>query len=355
MRGKISSWNITAQKAFGTRISPQVGYVANRQNGMLRNQNVNYGPLGGGAASQPFNPLGITAAMNVFRPEGKVKYDSMQLSFNRRMWDGLQFSAAYTHPRQGPVGSSPYPFRVLVPQRRRHLRPAPVQRVARLRVALRQGNGSMTRADGAKSPADGKSILSSATPPDTGHRHVQFQVNECAGHQHAVPRQGQRRVTWRSSAMPGPTLSTLMSVRTGRSRRRASAIPALANGGGPAGPNVDLSLFRVFRIGQNKTLQVRAEVFNLHEHPGFSNPNTIISNVTFNADGSIARAERCRRYYQQPTAPDVSTTNASGASAHASAFNCAGRGEGGLFDPPHPTFIRFRYSLFAFPVSSGFI
>ena len=34
--------------------------------------------------------------MNVFSPDGKVKYDSMQLSMNRRMSDGIQFTAAYT-------------------------------------------------------------------------------------------------------------------------------------------------------------------------------------------------------------------------------------------------------------------
>ena len=43
VRGKISSWNVTAQKALGSRMSVQVGYVANRQNGMMRNLNVNYG------------------------------------------------------------------------------------------------------------------------------------------------------------------------------------------------------------------------------------------------------------------------------------------------------------------------
>ena len=56
---------------------------------------------------------------------------------------------------------------------------------------------------------------------------------------------------------------------------------------GPTAPNVDMSIFRVFRIGQDKTLQVRAEVFNVSNTPHFSNPNTNISNVTFNADGSI--------------------------------------------------------------------
>ena len=56
---------------------------------------------------------------------------------------------------------------------------------------------------------------------------------------------------------------------------------------GPTAPNVDMSLFRVFRIGQNKTLQVRAEVFNLSNTPHFSNPSANISNVTFRPDGSI--------------------------------------------------------------------
>ena len=99
VRGKISSWNLSAQKAIGQRMSVQVGYVANRQNGMTRNRNVNYGTLGGGAASQPFQPLGITAAMNVFSPDGKVKYDSLQLSMNRRMSDGIQFTTAYTYSK----------------------------------------------------------------------------------------------------------------------------------------------------------------------------------------------------------------------------------------------------------------
>ena len=66
---------------------------------------------------------------------------------------------------------------------------------------------------------------------------------------------------------------------------------------GPTAPNVDMSLFRVFRIGQNKTLQVRAEVFNISNTPHFSNPNTNISNVTFNADGSHQGPERRWRHY----------------------------------------------------------
>ena len=103
VRGRISSWNVSAQKALGTRMSATFAYVANRQNGMLRNRNVNYGTLGGGAASQPFFPLGINSAMNIFTADGKVKYDSLQLSMNRRMSDGVQFTSR-TRSRRRPTG-----------------------------------------------------------------------------------------------------------------------------------------------------------------------------------------------------------------------------------------------------------
>lgn len=43
----------------------------------------------------------------------------------------------------------------------------------------------------------------------------------------------------------------------------------------------------MFRVGQNKTLQVRAEVFNVSNTPHFSNPNANVSNVVYNTDGSI--------------------------------------------------------------------
>ena len=56
---------------------------------------------------------------------------------------------------------------------------------------------------------------------------------------------------------------------------------------GPTAPNVDLSLFRVMRVSGDKTLQVRFECFNITNTPHFGDPATNMSNVTFNADGSI--------------------------------------------------------------------
>jgi hypothetical protein len=43
----------------------------------------------------------------------------------------------------------------------------------------------------------------------------------------------------------------------------------------------------VFRVGRDRTLQLRAECFNITNTPHFGNPNTNMSNVTFNPDGTI--------------------------------------------------------------------
>ena len=105
VRGTITSWNVTAQKLFPHSLSVTVGYVANRQNDQTRQVNLNYGQIGGGAASQPYNQpnltngLRTTAAMNVYRPWGKITYDSLQLSVTRRMIRGFQFTSAYTYAR----------------------------------------------------------------------------------------------------------------------------------------------------------------------------------------------------------------------------------------------------------------
>jgi hypothetical protein len=104
-RGTITSWNVTYQKLFPFSLNVQVGYVANRQNDTNRPVNLNYGQIGGGAASQPFNQPGLvnglrtTGNMNVFRPVGRTTYDSFQLSVSRRMSNGFQFTSAYTHAR----------------------------------------------------------------------------------------------------------------------------------------------------------------------------------------------------------------------------------------------------------------
>ena len=289
IRGKISSWNVTVQKALSQRMSVQAGYVANRQNGMLRNRNVNYGRLGGGAASQPFFALGINSAMNVFSSDGKVKYDSMQLSVNRRMSDGVQFTTAYTYSKTIDWWATAIP----IPEYW-YLNKAETGRPHRLNASLIYelpfGSGRRWLND--------DSVLSNIVGG--------WQVNSFFRYESGT------LVTVTSNAnvlnAPGTTTQFADKVKDGPVEIFGEASPTgqyfdvsafrsvtqvrFGNSGqaafrGPTAPNLDLSLFRVMRLGGDKTLQLRFECFNITNTPHFGNPATNISNVTFNTDGTI--------------------------------------------------------------------
>ena len=294
VRGKISSWNVSAQKAFGQRMSGTVAYVANRQNGMTRNQNQNYGPLGGGAASLPFFPLGITSPMNVFLPTGKVKYDSLQLSMNRRMSDGMQFTVAYTFAKTIDW------WRTAIPQPEFwHLNKGEATNSVPHRLnasliyelpfgdgkPLLSNNGVLSKIAGGWqlntffSYASGTLVtVSSSTnvlnAPNVG---TQFADKVKDGPVEIFGDVGPTAQYFDVSAYRPVT-----ELRFGNSGHGTWR--------GPSAPNVDLSFFRVFRFGQTRTLQIRAEVFNVSNTPHFANPSNNalnVSNVTFNPDGSI--------------------------------------------------------------------
>ena len=78
--------------------------------------NQNYGRLGGGTASQPYSSI-TTSSINIQAPAGKVKYDSLQASVNKRMTSGLQYSVAYTYAQDDRlVGRHDPAAGVLVPE-----------------------------------------------------------------------------------------------------------------------------------------------------------------------------------------------------------------------------------------------
>ena len=289
VRGKISSWNLSVQKALGQRMSATVAYVANRQNGMTRNRNVNYAPLNGGSASQPFFPLGITSAMNIFSPDGKVQYDSLQVSMNRRMSDGMQFTTAYTFAQTTDWWRTTIP----IPEYW-HLNKgetgAPHRFNASLIYELPFGSG--------KTWLNTSGVLSAIAggwQTNTFFSWASGSLVDVTSNANVLNAPG-TTTQWADKIKDGPVeilgdagpQSQYFDVSAFRSVTEVR----FGNSGhgvfrGPSAPNVDLSLFRVFRFGQTKTLQVRAEVFNISNTPHFSNPSTNISNVTFNPDGSI--------------------------------------------------------------------
>jgi hypothetical protein len=56
---------------------------------------------------------------------------------------------------------------------------------------------------------------------------------------------------------------------------------------GPGFTNLDLGLFREFRV-RDMRVQFRAEAFNATNTPHFNNPGANVSNMRLNADGTVA-------------------------------------------------------------------
>ena len=96
VRGTISSWNVSLQQLLPHSHSLTLGYVANRQSGITRQVNQNYGQLGGGKASQPYASK-PTSSINIQAPAGQS--DVRLAAGEREQADaqGLQYSVAYTY------------------------------------------------------------------------------------------------------------------------------------------------------------------------------------------------------------------------------------------------------------------
>jgi hypothetical protein len=287
VRGKISSWNVSMQQLLPYEHSLTLGYVANRQNGLTRSVNQNYGQLGGGTASQPYSSI-TTSSINIQSPAGKVKYDSLQASVNKRMNRGLQYSFAYTFAKtinwwastipqpeywylnKGETGL-PHTLNISVVYElpfgsgRKFLADGPLGKV----VGGWQVNSFITARSG-----DGLGVSSSATPLNAGNGTPQRadQVKD--------------EVEVFGAGTPGPQTAffDVLAFRPVTDVRFGNA-PLLAFRG-PNYKNLDLSLFRTFSFAR-KTLQLRVEALNATNTPHFSNPGTNVSNLQLNPDGTV--------------------------------------------------------------------
>ena len=305
-RGTITSWNVTLQKLFPHSLSVQVGYVANRQDNQTRPVNLNYGQIGGGPASQPFNQANLanglrtTAAMTVFRPVGKITYDSLQFSVTRRMTRGFQFTSAYTYARAidwwaGTIAIPEY----------YHLNKAT------------QGGGSFQAARaGTSTPHKVDASVIYQLPFGSGRRFL-----NAGGVAAALAGGWQLSSTFTAySGAPFTVTSSTASLNAPGSPQLADQVKSdveILGGVGPETPyfdvsafkpvtdvrfgdgtfnslrgpgvrNIDLSVTRTLTIGGAKTLQLKIDVFNLFNRPTFANPGNLnVSNLLFNPDGTV--------------------------------------------------------------------
>jgi hypothetical protein len=291
IRGTITSYNVTMQRLFPHSMSVQVGYVANRQNDITRNQNLNYGLIGGGAASQPYRAiLGTTSGVNVRVPQGRVKFDSLQLSVNRRMTNGLEVDANYVYAKgtdwwAGSIaipdyyylnkgvqsGNTPHKF-VLSTIYELPFGPGKPflanQGVLATILAGWQLNTLFNAISG--TPFSIKAANASLNAPGSPQRADQVKD----------------KVEILGAIGPGRAYFDVTAFKPVTDARFGTA--GFNTLRGPGVGNLDASIFRTFSLQRNMKMQFRLEIFNVTNTPHFGNPSgTNVSNLQLNADGTV--------------------------------------------------------------------
>jgi Carboxypeptidase regulatory-like domain len=92
---KIHEWNFQLQQAFGTNTVLSVGYVGTKADNLATAFNANAVPLG--SDTKPFTTLAPgVGSVNEYAFIGTAHYNGLQTQLNRRLSRGLQFTTAYT-------------------------------------------------------------------------------------------------------------------------------------------------------------------------------------------------------------------------------------------------------------------
>jgi hypothetical protein len=294
-RGIITSFNVSAQKVLPHNFTAQIAYVGNRQTDIIRSQNLNYGQIGGGAASQPFNQPGLvnnlqtSQPINVVRPLGHIQYDSLQASINRRLTDGLAITSAYTYAK----GTDWWAGGIAIPQywylnKGTQAGNTPHKFDVSTIYQLPFGQGKKwVNNDGALSKVIGGWQLNSYFTAFSG---TPFSVTSATTSLNAPgsPQMADQIKT--PSILWGigpntPYFDVTAFAPVTDARFGNAGFNTLR---GPGYANLDASLFRTFAVKSGMNLQFRLEVFNLTNTPHFQIPAGLnVSNLQLNADGTV--------------------------------------------------------------------
>ncbi len=300
-RPYIQSWNLVLEKSLGWGFTGQVGYVATRTIRQSAYLNVNAGTIGGGTASQPLNQkFGRRGSTTIYGPVGNSIYDSVQATLKRRFSNGLQLEANYTWSKAiGLVGvggqsensvAIPRPeyyslnrsvlnfniphnfqftgaYELPFGKGKRWLNDDAV-------VSALAGGWQLSWVFGAfmgtpfTVTASGTSLNAPGLPqrPDQ----VKSEVEKLGGIGRGTPYYD-----------PTAFLPVDFDPRGNTVRFGTQGFNTLY---GPGTVNLDLGIFREFRITEGVRLQFRAEAFNATNTPHFGNPGTNASAPTRQTD-----------------------------------------------------------------------
>jgi hypothetical protein len=300
VRGYFESYNFTVQRELPFNMFGSVGYVGTHAVHLQNSEDLNYGLPGGGTASQPLAFLpDYSTSITALEPTGADKYNSLQVLLNKRLSQGLIFQTAYTYSKdiaETYSSCSTTTLCILVPQYiNRNYYTSTLDRTHHLILSATYdlpfgqnhamanhgiggailGGWTLNGIYNHYSGIPFSVLTNSASCNCPGNSTPANLINPSAARIYGSGLNGQPYVNAAAYApVTGPVFGT-----AGFDQLR-----------GPGNNNVDMSIFRNFRLTERFTLQARGESFNLSNTPHFANPtagNLSISNVAYNPDGSI--------------------------------------------------------------------
>jgi carboxypeptidase family protein/TonB-dependent receptor-like protein len=278
-RGRTHSWNVAVERRLPWDLSADVAYVGNRLVGGLppsETATININPvqhLGGGDTDRPFFiSHGRQLDIEVYSPYRKTSYHALQIGLTRPFTHGLLLKGHYTFSRSMNLrtdyelptpeaqarnwarasGDRPHTFSMaFVYQLPWRAEAGTSQSVARMFINDWQLNGLFTAFSGSPFTvtADGTALN---TPGN-------LQTADLVGEVTKIGEIGANGFYYDPAAWAQPT-----GVRFG------NTIPNQFRG--PGGWNLDLSVFRSFRLTGTHRLEFRMEAANVTNTTKFGNP-----------------------------------------------------------------------------------
>jgi hypothetical protein len=282
-RGKTHSWNIAFERRLRL-VSVDVAYVHNRVNGALTRQNINVAQtLGGGGLDRPYLVShGRQLAVDIYAPYGSPTrdYKALQIGVTRPLRGGLLLKGHYTYSSSwdrvtsyelptpeaqarnwAPAGGSrPHTFTMAflyqLPWQSGGTGGGPVKAI----IQDWQINGIVQAFNGAPF-----TVTASGTELNTPGN---TQTADLVGSVRTIGDIGADGYYYDPAAWAQPAGMRFGDTRINQFR-------------GPGGWNLDLSVFRSFRLLGRHRLEARLEATNITDTPKFGNPTSSITSGDF--------------------------------------------------------------------------
>ncbi len=289
-RGYIESWNLVFERKLPAQMVATLGYVGSqsiRDFGFL-DINASQIPGSGNDGRPLYAKFGRTSATREYDGRNHSNYNSLQATLNRRFSGGLLIKSAYTFSKaideanysdwtESPWSALAYRYRnralaafdtphnfQLATVYELPFGPGKPWLQTGTSAAILGGwqlNGLFAAYSGR--PFQLTSSGSSLNMP--GNMQTPDQIKDNVEYFHKVGDDG----TWFDTT----AFQRVTQVRFGNVGRNTMRGPGVAN--------LDLSLFRTFKLGSQTSLQFRAEAFNATNTPHFSNPNGSVNSSNF--------------------------------------------------------------------------